>query len=75
MIVFSRPKVLELANLGDDGVGIELLLFNLVAHFISFLLLLLVRVEDSRLVLGTNIVALPIEGCGVVYIEEYCKEV
>lgn len=75
MVVLRRPEVLQLADLRHDWVRVQLLLFDLVTHLVSLLLLLLVGVEDRRLVLSAHVVALPIERSRIVHIEKYREQV
>lgn len=47
VVVLSRPELSQLPNFSDYGIGVELLLGDLIPHLVGCILLLLVHVEDS----------------------------
>ena len=66
MVVFGGVKVLKWLDGGNDGFVISSAFIKLGFIFLSLLLLLFVVIKDNAAVLGACIIALPVEGSGIV---------
>jgi len=74
VVVFGGVEGFEGDDFGDDGVGPQVLGFQVLDSFFGDGFLLLGVVEDGGAVLGADVVALAVEGGGVVDGEEDVQE-
>lgn len=70
MVVLGRIECVEFSDFGDDWVGEDFLVGELLDHVFGGLFFFFSSVENCGTVLGAAVVALAVEGCGVVG----CKE-
>ncbi len=70
MVVLGRIECVEFSDFGDDWVGEDFLVGELLDHVFGDLFFFFSSIENCGTVLGAAVVALAVEGCGVVG----CKE-
>ena len=75
MVAFSWIEMFQFSDLRHDWVWVKFFLLNFFHNLEGSLTLFLIRIEDGRLVLRSNVITLTILGCWVVDRKENTEQV